>query len=510
LLFQMRNLYRYVEGWKPQKERSARTLQDMNQAKLVALPSDLYPSSDESSEGSLEAGDDDDEEEEAGEEGAEDNNLSEEDEDDDDDESMSDAEEEEEEEEGELSTVLGAHFPAPLRIREGRCEYSPLFWALEAVFGEGHEEAQAAVEAIVAKRGGNVEVVQGLNHHSWVEGSLLAMAVAAAVEAAAPVPDLPEDPAADWQRRARGEGSSTSALDAAAGAAGSGSAAGAAASALRCILEAVTDADADADAAAADADVAATDADATTAAAALGGGSAGGGSAAGAASIPGGAASTDGGAAGSVATESAAAESAAAGSVAAGPVAGSAAGELGVEKLPAGGPSRFRGASRGLLGASRFNKKKTPTPSQVSVVGGIKSESNASVVKAPLEAAAAVAAGAAAGAGGGAEAASIDGGGEGQEREREREVLTPAEAALHAEVDALGAPSEAGDDVGNVADAAITAATTTNNVGDGEPSIDEPPKDPAEVKAALKVGLYKLVDSSSSTDLKCLVSTLEP
>ena len=46
-----------------------------------------------------------------------------------------------------------------------------------------------AVEMISARLDHDVDAAQGLNHHSWTEGSLTAMAVAAAIEAAGPAPD---------------------------------------------------------------------------------------------------------------------------------------------------------------------------------------------------------------------------------------------------------------------------------------------------------------------------------
>ena len=76
------------------------------------------------------------------------------------------------------------------RTRVGTCEYTPLFWALEAVYGEGHDEARQCVEWIVERRGWEVDEQQGLNHQSWTQGSLVACAVAAAVEAAAPIDEL--------------------------------------------------------------------------------------------------------------------------------------------------------------------------------------------------------------------------------------------------------------------------------------------------------------------------------
>ena len=71
----------------------------------------------------------------------------------------------------------------------GRCEYAPLFWALEAACGDGFDEGRRAVEMISARLDHDVDAAQGLNHHSWTEGSLTAMAVAAAIEAAGPAPD---------------------------------------------------------------------------------------------------------------------------------------------------------------------------------------------------------------------------------------------------------------------------------------------------------------------------------
>ena len=91
-------------------------------------------------------------------------------------------------EESLAATVRGAAaamFPAS-RPRVGKCEYTPLFWALEAVCGNGHDEARRAVELVAAKLDFDVDATQGLNHHSWSEGSMVAMAVAAAIEAAAP------------------------------------------------------------------------------------------------------------------------------------------------------------------------------------------------------------------------------------------------------------------------------------------------------------------------------------
>ena len=84
----------------------------------------------------------------------------------------------------------GALFPAwPPRV--GRCEYAPLFWALEAVCGDGFDEARQAVELIAHALGGDVDAPQGTNHHSHVSGSIPAMATAAAIRAAAPLADPP-------------------------------------------------------------------------------------------------------------------------------------------------------------------------------------------------------------------------------------------------------------------------------------------------------------------------------
>ena len=80
----------------------------------------------------------------------------------------------------------GAFFPAwPPRV--GRCEHAPLFWALEAVCADGFDEARQAVELIAHALGGDVDAPQGTNHHSYVTGSLAAMATAAAIRAAAPL-----------------------------------------------------------------------------------------------------------------------------------------------------------------------------------------------------------------------------------------------------------------------------------------------------------------------------------
>lgn len=80
----------------------------------------------------------------------------------------------------------GAYFPL-FRQRVGTCIYAPLFWAFEAVCGDGFDEGRQAVEAIVDKLNGDVDQTQGLNHHSYVQGSLVAMGVAAAIEAAKPM-----------------------------------------------------------------------------------------------------------------------------------------------------------------------------------------------------------------------------------------------------------------------------------------------------------------------------------
>ena len=96
----------------------------------------------------------------------------------------------------------GAFFPA-WAPRIGRCEYAPLFWALEAVCGDGFDEARLAVEIIARALGGDVDAPQGTNHHSHVTGSLAAMATAAAIHAAAPlsVPALAESVSSSAMRR---------------------------------------------------------------------------------------------------------------------------------------------------------------------------------------------------------------------------------------------------------------------------------------------------------------------
>ena len=96
----------------------------------------------------------------------------------------------------------GAFFPA-WTPRTGRCEYAPLFWALEAVCGDGFDEARLAVELIARALGGDVDAPQGTNHHSHVTGSLAAMATAAAIHAAAPlsVPALAESVSSSAMRR---------------------------------------------------------------------------------------------------------------------------------------------------------------------------------------------------------------------------------------------------------------------------------------------------------------------
>jgi len=96
----------------------------------------------------------------------------------------------------------GAFFPA-WTPRVGRCEYAPLFWALEAVCGDGFDEARLAVELIARALGGDVDAPQGTNHHSHVTGSLAAMATAAAIHAAAPlsVPALAESVSSSAMRR---------------------------------------------------------------------------------------------------------------------------------------------------------------------------------------------------------------------------------------------------------------------------------------------------------------------
>ena len=96
---------------------------------------------------------------------------------------------------------FGAPFPQ-LPSRAGVCEYSPLFWAIEAAAAEGHKEAFELVELLL-KAGAQVHRPITQNNHSWVEGSLVAMAVSAAVEAAAPLP--PDDEERTFERLSVGE-----------------------------------------------------------------------------------------------------------------------------------------------------------------------------------------------------------------------------------------------------------------------------------------------------------------
>ena len=86
---------------------------------------------------------------------------------------------------------FGAPFPA-LPHRSGECEYPPLFWAIEAAAKEGHAEALELVTRLL-NIGADVRYMMGKNFHSWVEGSLVAMSVMAAVEAAAPLPAMEEE-----------------------------------------------------------------------------------------------------------------------------------------------------------------------------------------------------------------------------------------------------------------------------------------------------------------------------
>lgn len=85
---------------------------------------------------------------------------------------------------------FGAPFPA-LPQRSGDCEYPPLFWAIEAAAKEGHAEALEALVHLL-DLGADVRYMMGQNFHSWVEGSLVAMSIMAAVEAAAPLPEKEE------------------------------------------------------------------------------------------------------------------------------------------------------------------------------------------------------------------------------------------------------------------------------------------------------------------------------
>ena len=85
---------------------------------------------------------------------------------------------------------FGAPFPA-LPHRSGECQYPPLFWAIEAAAKEGHKEAVELVVCLL-DAGAMVRRMMHKNFHSWIEGNLVAMAIAAAVEAAAPLP-APED-----------------------------------------------------------------------------------------------------------------------------------------------------------------------------------------------------------------------------------------------------------------------------------------------------------------------------
>lgn len=81
---------------------------------------------------------------------------------------------------------FGAPFPA-LPSRVGECQYPPLFWAIEAGAKEGHKESLELV-LVLLDAGADVRRMIGKNFYSWVEGSLVAMAVTAAIRAAEPLP----------------------------------------------------------------------------------------------------------------------------------------------------------------------------------------------------------------------------------------------------------------------------------------------------------------------------------
>lgn len=80
---------------------------------------------------------------------------------------------------------FGAPFPQ-LPKHSGECEYPPLFWAIEAASKEGHKEALDLV-LLLLRSGASAHYQMKKNHYSWIEGSMVAMAVSAAVEAAAPL-----------------------------------------------------------------------------------------------------------------------------------------------------------------------------------------------------------------------------------------------------------------------------------------------------------------------------------
>jgi len=86
---------------------------------------------------------------------------------------------------------FGAPFPS-LPPRSGTSQYPPIFWAIEAAAKEGHKEALELVTLLLSL-GARIDKPIEKNHHSWIEGSLVAMAVTAAVEAAAPLAP-PETP----------------------------------------------------------------------------------------------------------------------------------------------------------------------------------------------------------------------------------------------------------------------------------------------------------------------------
>lgn len=88
---------------------------------------------------------------------------------------------------------FGAPFPA-LPDRSGECEYPPLFWAIEAAAKEGHVEALKVVRLLISL-GADVTYMIEKNYHSWAEGSLVALAVMSALEAATPFspPEEEED-----------------------------------------------------------------------------------------------------------------------------------------------------------------------------------------------------------------------------------------------------------------------------------------------------------------------------
>ena len=96
---------------------------------------------------------------------------------------------------------FGAPFPS-LPPRSGACEYPPLFWVIEAAAKEGHKEALELLKLLL-DLGAAVSTSIDRNNHSWIEGSLVAMAVTAAIEAAAPLP--PPDEGIDYEQLNVGE-----------------------------------------------------------------------------------------------------------------------------------------------------------------------------------------------------------------------------------------------------------------------------------------------------------------